>query len=108
MENFNAVKFSFMCPKAAVKEIVVMSFDHEVNITYPQLRGSVDVVKIKGVAPIGSFELFINAVTDKSASFLDKVSFYQQLKFKLIELNENPVELPTGAKKVDDSKSTKK
>jgi len=108
MKNSNAIKFSFLLAKKEVKTVVSLSFDHDVSISYPQLKDAPEVVKLKGFSSIGDFELFIKDVVDIEDHFLDSVYFFQNLKFKLVELEQNPVELPTGAEKEETKKIIKK
>jgi len=108
MENFNAVKFSFLAPKSEVKNIVILSLDHDVSISYPQLKNAPEVVKIKGVCSLGGFESFTSAISSKIECFVERLTFMQAIKFKLVEVDQNPVELPTGAVKEENKKSTNK
>ncbi len=108
MSKENAVKFSFLTPKSEVKKIVILSLDHDVSLNYPQLKDAPEIVKIKGISSIGSFELFLDDVSNKIESFIERLTFVQGVKFKLVEINQNPVELPTGAEKEENKKSSKK
>ena len=49
MENFNAVKFSFIVPKANVRSVLLSAFDKDVNLLYPNLLNAPEMVKVKGV-----------------------------------------------------------
>jgi hypothetical protein len=99
MSKPNAVKFSFLVNKADVKMIIISSLDHDVQLTYPQLKDAPELVKIKGVSPMGEFEKFIEGAMLRVENYFDRISFFQNLKFKLVELNVNPAELPAGAEK---------
>lgn len=108
MNKLNAVKFSFLILVVAVKEIVIKSFDLDIQLTYPQLKGAPDVVKMKGVCSLGDFEQFIEEVVLMDAGYMAKLNFYGNLKFKLVEIEQNPVELPTGAIKEETTPKAKK
>jgi len=108
MKNLNAVKFNFLCPKSEVKNIVILSLDHDVSISYPQLHGAPEVVKIKGVCSMGGFEYFLDDIASKIDSFIERLTFIQGVKFKLVELEQNPAEIPVGATKEEIKKPVKK
>lgn len=108
MNKANAVKFSFLVLAVAVKEIIIKSLDFDIQLTYPQLKGAPDVVKLKGVCLLGDFEPFIENIVLVDAGYLSKLNFYEHLKFRLIEIEQNPVELPTGAVKEVIKKEVKK
>ncbi len=104
----NAVKFKVIVDKSRLKEIVVAAFDLDVQLKYPNLANSYNLVPVRGVCLLGSFEEFVDVVTPKNLSFLDRLKFQQNVNFKLIEIEVLPVELPTGAEKEESNKSNKK
>lgn len=108
MENFNAVKFSFLAPKSEVKNVVITSLDHDVSLNYPQLKDAPELVKVKGVCSLGDFESFLDDISSKMESFVERLTFIQAVKFKLVEIEQNPVELPTGATKEETTPKARK
>lgn len=107
MSKSNAVKFKVLIKKAALKEILMETFDLDIQLKYPQLANSKDEIPIRGICLLGSFESLVGIVTPKDLSFLDKLKFQQNVNFKLIEIDQNPVELPMGAVKEVNEKPAK-
>lgn len=108
MSRSNAVKFNFLAPKEKVKDIVIISLDHNVSLSYPRLKDAPELVRIKGICLLGDFELFLDDISSKIESFVERLTFIQAVKFKLIEIEQNPVELPTGAEKEETKPKAKK
>ncbi len=96
MSKPNAVKFKAIVKKAALKVILMETFDLDIQLKYPQLANAKDEIPIRGICLLGSFESLVSAITPKDLDFLDKLRFQQNVNFKLIEIEQNPVELPTG------------
>lgn len=108
MENFNAVKFKAIVNKSNLKQILMDTFDLNVQLKYPQLANSKDEIPIRGICLIGDFEQLTNIITPKGLSFIERYSFHQNISFKLIEVEVEPVELPAGAEEEGNVKLVKK
>ena len=101
MSKVNAVKFKAIIKKANLKEILMQTFDLDIQLKYPQLANAKNEIPIRGYCLLGSFESLVDIITPKDLGFLGKLKFQQSVNFKLIEIDQNPVELPTDATKED-------
>lgn len=108
MKNFNAVKFKAIVNKSNLKQILMDTFDLDVQIKYPQLANAKNEIPIRGICLLGSFEQLVGIITPKDLGFVESLSFQQNISFKLIEIEVEPCELPAGAEKEENVKSVKK
>lgn len=99
MENFNAVKFTFLVPKAHVKVILDISFNKDINILYPRLSTAPEFVKVKGLADIQSFQDLVVEYGETFENWINVLEFHQRIKFKFVEVNEIQQPVPFAEKK---------
>lgn len=104
MSKENAVKFKAIIKKVVLKGILMETFDLDIQLKYPQLANAKDEIPIRGICLLGSFESLVSIITPKDLDFLGKLKFQQNVNFKLIEIDVNPVDLPTGATKEEKEK----
>lgn len=99
MGNLNAVKFTFLVPKSHVKVLLDISFDKDIHLLYPRLSTAPELVKVKGLADLVSFQELYEEYQEKILSGMDILRFHQNIKFKLVEVDFVKQQIPFAEKK---------